>query len=528
MGRGCSFRRAGLLGAALALLAGACTKENPAYRGPGDGPTVGPDDGGRLDVGTGDTGPGPAEDAGPGDCLTAPNGTPCGTGMVCLDGSCTPCAAGATCADPVSEGREGTIACGTGEPVCGDFRPAPNGRSCRDSAGVCYQGECNLGVCGGPDGLECLDPQAVCDLNGCAPDRRGACVTAPAGCTPTPPPVCGCDGNTYESDCYRLQAGVALDHVGPCTLGAEDCLNGVDDNGDGLADCQDPQCQADYTCAAPPPSGWTGVGWIDPDGLTSCPAELAVALDLFDAADIVAEPAQCDCDCDAPAGGTCESDLVCYRSNTACTGMSDTYPVTLAPPCQAATFAQMTLRCTASVPLPQGGACTAVASMIPPPAYSWPAAGRACLRPAGGSCGPGTAQCVPRPPSGSFLGPCLARAGSFSCPAPYTMTPVPLFDGSASDGRSCSACACGAEQGARCDCVGGPCVIGIHNSACTTGYGMVPADGATCSAVFVNGPLNVGLFLARTQLRPGACEPSPSLPTGGVQPTGPITVCCMP
>src|SRR6185436_995373 len=39
---------------------------------------------------------------------------------------------------------------------------------------------------------------------------------------------------------------------------AEDCENGVDDDGDGLVDCADPDCaKLGYQCVAAVPSGWT-------------------------------------------------------------------------------------------------------------------------------------------------------------------------------------------------------------------------------------------------------------------------------
>jgi hypothetical protein len=44
----------------------------------------------------------------------------------------------------------------------------------------------------------------------------GTCVPSQTDCSTPGDPVCGCDGVTYENDCMRIQARVALDHVGSC------------------------------------------------------------------------------------------------------------------------------------------------------------------------------------------------------------------------------------------------------------------------------------------------------------------------
>ena len=50
---------------------------------------------------------------------------------------------------------------------------------------------------------------------------------APANCA-SGAPVCGCDGQTYGSDCARLAAGITKARDGACDPPAQACGNGID------------------------------------------------------------------------------------------------------------------------------------------------------------------------------------------------------------------------------------------------------------------------------------------------------------
>ncbi len=84
--------------------------------------------------------------------------------------------------------------------------------------------------CGGADGVTCPDGM-VCDRTDpmCGmPDGAGVCVTTPTACEPGTP-VCGCDGQTYASNCARVMAGAVLGHEGACSVGCfsnEECGQG--------------------------------------------------------------------------------------------------------------------------------------------------------------------------------------------------------------------------------------------------------------------------------------------------------------
>lgn len=149
------------------------------------------------------------------------NGTACGTDAVCFMGECEPCAAGQSC--PILGGygspdacRAGQIFCDTGQPVCRDVGPVPDGTDCSASYGggpwFCKAGSCSYCV----EGWECAPPEKPChtgvvtacattggtceDTGGvrqngtmCGPDadvcRDGECVACPGwqSCTPQEP-----------------------------------------------------------------------------------------------------------------------------------------------------------------------------------------------------------------------------------------------------------------------------------------------------------------------------------------------------
>jgi hypothetical protein len=77
---------------------------------------------------------------------------------------------------------------------------------------------CENQYCGGPQDLACPDGM-VCDKHDdmCGTDAAGVCVPMPTECQDDAP-VCGCDGQTYASDCDRLQAGVTHAYDGACAV----------------------------------------------------------------------------------------------------------------------------------------------------------------------------------------------------------------------------------------------------------------------------------------------------------------------
>jgi hypothetical protein len=81
--------------------------------------------------------------------------------------------------------------------------------------------------CGGPEdvacpaGSGCDRTDALCTL--AAP--AGRCVPLPDACADDGMPVCGCDGQTYASDCDRVRAGVVKSRDGACDPAPAACGN---------------------------------------------------------------------------------------------------------------------------------------------------------------------------------------------------------------------------------------------------------------------------------------------------------------
>jgi hypothetical protein len=301
-------------------------------------------------------------------------------------------------------------------------------------------------------------------------------------------------------------------------------MNEIDDNGDGLADCDDPQCWVTHVCAESIPGSWTGVGWIDPESTTlPCSAGL-LQQNLF--AGLNAPALSCGCECGTPYVH-CALDLTCSPGKTDCVTNPTTTPITS---CAAmTTLPQGVSGCTAGSPRVLGG-CPATTKTTRP-AVSWATSGRACMAAEGGACSAG-GTCVPRAPAGA-VGPCIARAGDYPCPTTGIYTTKRLFyTGAPVDSRTCSACAtCAANGLCSCDSANG-CGVSIYTEALCTGTPQTvggPGSGGTCTSITVQNSAEVSAAAFGVIGPTGtSCVPGTSTATGSISPGPKVTVCCSP
>lgn len=255
------------------------------------------------------------------------------------------------------------------------------------------------------------------------------------------------------------------------TPGVENCLNGVDDDGDGFADCADSDCNAGYICVPSAPSADAYVTPTTDPG--SCPPDAPAKT-----------TSQCGaCSCLAQAG-TCALGGQLHTGNTlSCAGTS-TVSFTAPRACNNGPSGDRSINVSISAPN-NDGSCQPASLTTTAQTVS------ICAASAAGSCSDANQICVPATNDACVL--VMAQ----SCPAAYPVERSVLF------GESAASCDCScAKSGETCS----PTVEVSGSDGCPN---------ATSIALNPSGCTSLGSIQSwRVPPQPStvACEPSATPP----------------
>lgn len=304
--------------------------------------------------------------------------------------------------------------------------------------------------------------------------------------------------------------------------GPEDCTNGSDDDGDGLVDCEDPDCAA-YACVGSPPPAWSGPFALydetSSQPIPDCPPlfDGPGTLDLGD--DPSAEPARCSpCTCTAPAEMTCAVTATIWGDSQSCGGDGCLWPDVTFTPDTCLYHGDLDRRACNGWPtngliskmIATGGSCAPSPQTPTLPPYAWREKVRLCAPfTTGGGCG--SKVCAPKSGGQYQTSLCILRSDDVSCPSgPYSVKH--LFH-SARDTRSCTDCSCASCAGA---------LRAYNDDACTSTDEL-----AAMTADSGCGNFSTGASSFRYDPGPNPCVPAGGQPQGDVTVDDAYTICCM-
>lgn len=333
--------------------------------------------------------------------------------------------------------------------------------------------------------------------------------------------VSGGAGGTGGSSGMGGTGGVVF---GPET----DCLNGVDDNGDGRTDCEDPQCQPDFECVDEAPSGWQGYyrvrtqPWADPEpAMDECNTSGAMPERVYSGS-VAGECSACSCG--AHAGGSCNPrPIECWVGNNGCQGTSEDWTDLLAS-CQNRPGGDKELSCSVGTPtVADPGGCMPSTSVIENTGELFQEVVDRCKAPpqVGGGCGV-TGACIPKalPAYEGFV--CVLQDGDQACPSGWGV-PVTTHE-SAIDQRTCSDCTCTPDA----TCSGGSYRMYDRNDCNDNGSDK---NIGNCTGLEDYTHDFDDTWSLRRTSEPtiaGSCTADGGVPGGAISVSGTSTLCCRP
>lgn len=278
-----------------------------------------------------------------------PNGTSCGSNMVCNGGVCTSCTAGQACTgqpDPLC--HAGTTSCATGTSVCVNGTALANGTVCGTNM------VCNAGVCSAcTAGLSCTgqpDPLCHAGTTSCA-SGTSVCANGAALANGT---ACGSNQVCNAGACTTCASGDACTTQPDtlCHLGMHDCSTGTQQCINGAALANGTSCGTSQVCNA-----GSCVGCVAGDACTTQP-DVLCHLGVHDCS---TGTQQCIDGANRPDGTSCGTDQVCNSGSCvscAAGGSCSTQPDTL---CHVGVYdcSTGTQQCSNGPARPDGTSCGA-------------------------------------------------------------------------------------------------------------------------------------------------------------------------
>jgi hypothetical protein len=301
----------------------------------------------------------------------------------------------------------------------------------------------------------------------------------------------------------------------------EDCLNGIDDDCDGLVDCADPACSnAGFFCtAAAIPTGWTLVAF-SATTRPSCPTRYASEQAIV--SNPAGGPDTCSCHCSGTAA-SCGGTATYQGFPNACA--SGAVTVNLAVNGGACTATSTSVSSGHFYTLPgsnavaQQGNCSGAGAVASAPAPTFDA-GATCAAPA--QLGAGCSSGVCAPATGTAFGACIAHPGNVACPTFGFVKQTLVSTGSPGyvDNRTCGSCPCATSLG--CGAVSN---VALYSGASCTGAGF--NVGGSC------GVINATASIASYRVSFSESGSTTCQPTGSSTSTGSVvldsnveTICC--
>lgn len=431
----------------------------------------------------------------------------CDVAEVCTGGVCPANAltgAGTVCR-PIDGGCDVAEVCDGGSPACPDQGFAQANTVCRSAQPVCDVAETcpgNSPICpmdrfqlvGTACGATCMQ---ICDNMGNCGGSGGTC-----------PNGFSCGGMGMCNTSCTSGAQCQPNHVcsmNQCVRIAENnCLDGIDNNGDGLADCQDPSCVGSQVQCVPSVGAGASVGVLLDTG--PCPPGYTTVQDRFQNL----MPGGCvGCTC----ATACSVTVYAYSNSTCSIGqVSQTFTTTSTSyDCRAVASATR-----------QGGTRSAFgkvcqrsgsSSQVPP---TWGISDVFCVAQTSPTCAAGF-TCVPVPPSPNKA--CVDVDSASSCPSGYSGMMSIYFTGFAAGScGSCASASCSSASSLTCN------AFSTVGQAC--GGAATLVDNSGCA--FIDSSRNPVAGIANQFTRSGAdnCTITPS--NTPPSPTGGRRVCCLP